>query len=122
MSCDNRQALLKQFASMDKAELMQMAMEPKERGVTVSQKKIQLFVPRTLSPYFSKDERMKYIILVPSYYTDQQIEDLYRDYYNSDYFDIQRVTPMPTSTPTPTNVFNLGKKDWRTELIGARKC
>lgn len=120
MSCDNRQELLKQFASMGKAELMQMAMEPKERCVTVAQKKTQPYAGKSFSPYFSKDERMKYIILVPSYYTDQQIDDLYRDYYNPNSFDIQRVTPMPT--PIPTNVFNLGKKDWRTELIGARKC
>lgn len=106
---------------MGKAELVQMAMEPKERGVTVAQNKTQPDAGKLYTPYLSKDERIKRIILVPSFCTDQQIEDLYRDYYNSDYFDIQRVTPMPT-TPIPTNVFNLGKKDWRTELIGARKC
>jgi hypothetical protein len=64
---------------------------------------------------------MKRIILVPSHYTDQEIEELYRLYYSSDSFDIQRVAPMPT-TPIPTNVFNLGKKDWRTELMRGTKC
>lgn len=119
MSCDNRQELLKQFASMGKAELMQMAMEPKERGITVTLDSMSRISNMLMKP---KQQGMKHIILVPSFCTDQQIEDLYRDYYNSNYFDIQRVTPMPMSTPIPTNVFKLGKKDWRTELIGARKC
>lgn len=62
---------------------------------------------------------MKRIILVPTRYTDEQIDELYRFYYSPMYFDIQRVKPMPT--PIPTNVFNLGKKDWRTELMRGNK-
>lgn len=116
MSCDNRQELLRQFSSMSKAELMQMATEPKERGITVTLDSM-LRVSNTLMK--PKKQGMKHIILVPSHYTDQQIDDLYRDYYNPDYFDIHRVAPMPT--PIPTNVFNLGKKDWRTELMRGAK-
>jgi hypothetical protein len=63
---------------------------------------------------------MKRIILVPTRYTDQEIDELYRICYHPEYFDIQRVKPMPT-TPIPKNVFNLGKKDWRTELMGGAK-
>lgn len=64
--------------------------------------------------------KMKRIFLVPTRYTDEQIEELYRFHLNPDYFDIQRVAPLPT--PIPTNVFNLGKKDWRTELMRGAKC
>lgn len=102
---------------MGKAELMQMAMEPKERGITVTLDSMSRVSNMLMKP---KQQGMKHIILVPSHYTDQQIDDLYRDYYNPDYIDIHRVAPIPT--PIPTNVFKLGKKDWRTELIGARKC
>lgn len=65
-----------------------------------------------------REERMmKKIILVPTSYTDQEIDELYRICCDPEYVDIRRVEPLPE--PIPTNIFNLGKKDWRTELMKA---
>lgn len=42
---------MRQFASMGKAELMQMAMEPREDGILLSHKKMQPFIKNQSHPY-----------------------------------------------------------------------